>query len=32
MHSKKVGGEDAFFVDPVHIPINYENVYDTSVQ
>ncbi len=32
MHSKKVGGEDAFFVDPVHIPINYENVYDTTVQ
>ena len=32
MHSKKVGGKDAFFVDPVHIPINYENVYDTSVQ
>ena len=32
MHSKKVGGKDAFFVDPVHIPINYENVYDASVQ
>jgi len=32
MHSEKVGGKDAYFVDPVHIPINYENVYDATIQ
>ena len=32
MHSKKVGGKDVYFVDPVHIPINYENVHDTTKQ
>ncbi len=32
MHTKKVGGKDVYFVDPVHIPINYENVHDTSIQ
>ena len=32
MHSDKVGGKDSYFVDPVHIPINYENVYDKSIQ
>jgi len=27
MRSKRLGGADALFVDPVRIPINYENVY-----
>jgi oligopeptide transport system substrate-binding protein len=27
MRSKRLGGADALFVDPVRIPINYDNVY-----
>lgn len=27
-----VGGSDAIFVDPVHIPVNYDYVYATDVQ
>jgi len=26
MHSPRVKGEDAFFVDPVHIPVHYDEV------
>jgi peptide/nickel transport system substrate-binding protein/oligopeptide transport system substrate-binding protein len=32
MHSARLGGPDAIFVDPVHIPVNYEHVYATDVQ
>jgi peptide/nickel transport system substrate-binding protein/oligopeptide transport system substrate-binding protein len=32
MHSARMGGPDAIFVDPVHIPVNYEHVYATDVQ
>lgn len=32
MHSARMGGPDAIFVDPVHIPVNYEQVYATDVQ
>ncbi|MCF8037914.1 MAG: ABC transporter substrate-binding protein [Desulfohalobiaceae bacterium] len=27
MHSPRVKGKPSYFVDPVHIPINYENIY-----
>lgn len=30
--SDKIGGPDAIFVDPVNIPINYDYVFDKSVQ
>lgn len=32
MHSARVAGDDPLFVDPVHIPINYNAVYATDVQ
>jgi ABC-type transport system substrate-binding protein len=27
MHSARIGGDDALFVDPVHIPVHYDYVY-----
>jgi peptide/nickel transport system substrate-binding protein/oligopeptide transport system substrate-binding protein len=27
MHSARIGGEDIFFTDPIHIPVHYEYVY-----
>ncbi|MEH6442860.1 MAG: ABC transporter substrate-binding protein [Oceanospirillaceae bacterium] len=30
--SARLGGDDAIFVDPVHIPVNYDHVYDKDVQ
>ena len=30
--SARIGGEPALFNDPVHIPINYDNVYATDAQ
>ena len=32
MRSAAVGGEDAIFVDPVHVPVNYDYVYSTDAQ
>ena len=32
MRSPAVGGEDAIFVDPVHVPVNYDYVYSTAAQ
>jgi len=32
MHSPRVGGDDALFVDPVHIPVHYDAVYVTDAQ
>jgi oligopeptide transport system substrate-binding protein len=32
IHSTRIGGPDAVFNDPVHIPINYNAVYATDVQ
>jgi ABC-type transport system substrate-binding protein len=32
IRSERLGGPDAIFVDPVHIPINYEQVYAKDVQ
>jgi ABC-type transport system substrate-binding protein len=32
MHSPRIGGPDAIFVDPVHIPVHYDYVYATDVQ
>jgi len=32
MRSAKLGGPDAIFVDPVHVPVNYDYVYSTDVQ
>jgi ABC-type transport system substrate-binding protein len=32
MHSPNIGGDDALFVDPVHIPVNYDHVYATGAQ
>jgi ABC-type transport system substrate-binding protein len=26
-HSERIGGDDSLFVDPVHIPVNYDHVY-----
>src|SRR5581483_10947270 len=31
-HSARVAGEPAMFNDPIHIPINYENIYATDAQ
>ncbi len=32
MRAERLGGPDAIFVDPVHIPVNYEHVYAKDVQ
>ena len=32
MRSRNVGGEDAIFVDPVHVPVNYDYVFSTAEQ
>ncbi|WP_119460974.1 ABC transporter substrate-binding protein [Rhodospirillaceae bacterium SYSU D60014] len=32
MHSARIGGEDALFVDPVHIPVHYDYVYATDAE
>ena len=32
MRRPRLGGPDAIFVDPVHIPVNYEVVYDRDIQ
>lgn len=32
MRAKRLGGPDSIFVDPVHIPVNYEYVYAKDVQ
>ena len=32
IHSPRVGGADALFVDPVHVPVNYSYIYATDAQ
>ena len=32
MRSERLGGEDALFVDPVHVPVNYDYVYAKDAQ
>ena len=32
LHTARTAGEPAMFNDPIHIPINYENVYATDAQ
>ena len=32
MKSDRLGGPDAIFVDPVHIPVNYDYVFAKDVQ
>jgi len=32
MHSERIGGEPALFVDPVHIPVHYDYVYAKDAQ
>ncbi|MDR6290963.1 MULTISPECIES: ABC transporter substrate-binding protein [Inquilinus] len=32
IRSARMGGDDTLFVDPVHIPVNYDNVYAKDVQ
>lgn len=32
IHSDRIGGEDVFFVSPVHIPIWYDYLYSKAVQ
>ncbi len=32
MHSARLGGDDALFVDPVHIPVHYDYVYIKDAQ
>lgn len=27
MHSARLGGPEEIFIDPIHIPVNYEHVY-----
>jgi len=31
-HSDKIAGDDSLFVDPVHIPVNYDYVYSTEAE
>jgi hypothetical protein len=31
MHSARIGGDDIFFADPIHIPVHYEYVYANDV-
>ena len=32
MHSERLGGPKEIFVDPVHIPVNYDHVYAKDAQ
>jgi hypothetical protein len=32
MHSPRVGGDPVLFVEPIHIPVNYDYIYATDVQ
>jgi oligopeptide transport system substrate-binding protein len=32
MKSARMGGADNLYVDPVHIPVNYDHVYVNDVQ
>ena len=32
MRAKRLGGPDSIFVDPVHIPVNYDYVYAKDAQ
>jgi peptide/nickel transport system substrate-binding protein/oligopeptide transport system substrate-binding protein len=32
MHSARIGGDDIFFADPIHIPVHYEYVYAKDVE
>jgi oligopeptide transport system substrate-binding protein len=32
MRSPRIGGEDIFFADPIHIPVNYDYVYAKDVE
>ena len=32
MHSARIGGDDIFFADPIHIPVHYGYVYAKDVQ
>jgi ABC-type transport system substrate-binding protein len=32
IRSARLGGDDVLFVDPVHVPVNYDNVYAKDVQ
>lgn len=32
MHSARIGGDDIFFADPIHIPVHYEYVYAKDAQ
>jgi peptide/nickel transport system substrate-binding protein/oligopeptide transport system substrate-binding protein len=32
MHSPRIAGDPSLFVDPVHIPVNYDHVYATDAE
>jgi len=32
MHSPRIGGDEIFFADPIHIPVHYEYVYAKDAQ
>jgi ABC-type transport system substrate-binding protein len=32
MHTARIGGDDSLFNDPIHIPVNYNNVYAVDAQ
>ena len=32
LHSDAVAGDDSLFVDPVHIPVNYDYIYSTEAE
>ena len=32
IHSARIAGPDGVFADPIHIPVNYDEVYATDAQ
>ena len=31
-HSARLGGDPVLYTDPIHIPVNYEYIYDKDIQ
>jgi peptide/nickel transport system substrate-binding protein len=32
IHSARIGGDPSLFVDPVHVPVNYNAIFATDAQ
>ena len=32
MHSARLGGDPSLFIEPIHIPVNYEYIYAKDAQ